>query len=675
MNITELARRLKITPNELKEALPKLGFHIGPRAIQIPDKQALAVMEMWQREKEKEKTLAKIKEKISQDSGEDKKQDFPTVTVEIPDKIQVYHLAEKINLPLLKVMNELMKNGILASVNENLDYEIASIIAENLGVKVSRGGEKKQTSESSVKDRVKNVLNQEEKKDLVQRPPIVVVMGHVDHGKSSILDAIRKTKMVDQEKGGITQHIGAYQVEKNSRFITFIDTPGHEAFKAMRTRGGGMADIAILVIAADDKLQPQTMESIKIIQQEKIPFIVAINKIDRPEADAERIKKELSQINLMVEDWGGKIPCVSVSAKTKQGIEELLETIILVAEMEKDKLITNPQGMLAGVVIESHIDRGFGPVASIIVYNGTMKKGDKVVIGQSCGCLKSIKDQYGNPVFQTTAGQPVQIYGLKGLPQTGDLIEVINDDHEFKKKIKQREISSFKENAAGCFCAEEDSSSENQKTKSINFIIRADVLGSLEAIVQSLEQLEHPEIKINILKKELGNLTETDVDLAKAPQAWLVGFNVNVSNSARQLADEFGLRVDIYRVIYDLIENVKQEMNKLLSVEIIEEKIGEIEVLKVFQQKGKETILGGRLKEGKAIKDAIIRVWTKTTEQDMQRTELKGEGKIVQLQINKKDVNEIKTGPEFGLKFLGKPKIEEGDKMEVYQEIRKQKKI
>lgn len=678
MNITELARRLKITPNELKEALPKLGFHIGPRAIQIPDKQALAVMEMWQKEKEKEKTLAKIKEKISQDA-EVKEGKEKEITIEIPDKIPVYVLAEKINLPIVKVMNELMKNGILANVNENLDYEIASIIAENLGVKTVKGNIEKNIQENSIKNKLKDVLNKENKKDLTQRAPIVVVMGHVDHGKSSILDAIRESKIVDQEKGGITQHIGAYQVKKNSHLITFIDTPGHEAFKAMRARGGGAADIAILVVAADDGLQPQTLESIKIIQQEKMPFIVALNKIDKPEADVEKVKKELSQVNLVPEDWGGKIPCVSVSAKNKQGIEELLGTITLVAEMEKDKLVTNPKGDLVGVVIESHIDRGFGPVASIIVYNGTLKKGDKVIIGQSCGCLKSIKDQYGHPVSQTMAGQPVQIYGLKGLPQTGDLIEVITDDHEFKKRIKQREIFSFKENVSNSLPAEMESDNEaetkNKKSKSLNFILRADVLGSLEAIVQSLEQLEHPEVKIKILKKGLGNLTEADVDLAKNPAAWLIGFNVNISNTAKQLAEEFGLKTDLYHVIYDLIENVKQEMNKLLSVEIIEKKIGEIEVLKIFQQKGKEIILGGRAREGKIIKDALTRVWSQSGKKDKEKTELKGEGRIIQLQINKKDVNEVKAGTEFGLKFLGKPKIEEGDQLDVYQEIKKQKKI
>ncbi len=705
MNITELARRLKITPNELKEALPKLGFHIGPRAIQIPDKQAENVIKIWQKEKDKETSLLKIKEKISQDNEtkeltEDKK------IITVPAKIPVYRLAEKLNLPIVKVMNELMRNGVLANVNENLDYEIASIIAEKLGIKVIKGDEEKNATEDSIKDKVKTILNQEEKKNLIQRAPIVVVMGHVDHGKSSILDAIKESyfilphpassadgrqtdgdlpekqsKIVDQEKGGITQHIGAYQVEKSNHFITFIDTPGHEAFKTMRARGGGAADIAILVIAADDGLQPQTLESIKIIQQEGIPFIIAINKIDKPEADIEKVKKGLTQINLVPEDWGGKILCVPVSAKTKQGIEELLETITLITEMEKDRLITNPNGVLAGVVIESHIDRGFGPVASIIVYNGTLKKGDNVVIGQSCGRLKSIRDQHGNLIDKTQAGQPVQIYGLKGLPQTGDLIGVISDNREFKKRIKQTEIFSFKEKGSNCFQTETEESSgddQNSGTKSVNIILRADVMGSLEAITQSLEKLDHPEVKIKILKKGLGNITETDVDLAKAPHAWLMGFGTGISNAAKQLADELGLRTDIYYIIYDLIENVREEMNKLLSLEIIEEKIGKIEVLKVFQQKGKETILGGKVIDGKVIKNAIVRVWgevKKENQKEQKEMELKGEGRISQLQINKKDVNEVKVGTECGLKFLGKPRMEMGDKMDVYQEIKKQKEI
>ncbi len=677
MNITELARRLKITPNELKEALPKLGFHIGRRAIQIPDKQAKKVIEIWQKEKEKENSLSRIKEKIFQ-KEEVKEPLEKEKSIIIPAKIQVYRLAEKLNLSVVKVMNELIKNGVLASVNETLDYEVAAIIAENLGFKTIKGEEESQVLTVSVRNKLKEILEKENKKNLKQRPPVVVVMGHVDHGKSSILDAIRESKIVDQEKGGITQRIGAYQVEKNGRLITFIDTPGHEAFKSMRARGGETADIAVLVIAADDSIQPQTLESIEIIQQEGIPFVVAVNKIDKPESDVEKIKKGLSQINLIPEDWGGKVPCVPVSAKTKKGIEDLLETLNLLAEMEKDKLLTDPKGPLVGIVIESHIDRGFGPVASVIVYNGTLKKGDNVVIGQSYGHLRSLKDQFGKLVDQAEASLPVQIYGLKGLPRAGDLIEVIFDDKEFKKRIKQIEAFSFKEKGMNYFQSEARESSDDDKRKgikSINLILRADVLGSLEAISQSLEKLNHPEIKIKILKKGLGNLTETDVDLAKTPQAWLIGFGTGISKAAKQLANDLGLRTKIYYVIYDLIEDVKDEMNRLLSPEIVEEKIGKMEVLKVFQQSGKEAILGGKVIEGKVIKNAIVRVWSDAKKEDQKEMELKGEGRIGQLQVNKKDANEVKAGAECGMKFSGKTGIEAGDRLDIYQETKRQRRI
>lgn len=677
MNITELARKLKITPNELKEALPKLGFHIGQRAIQIPDKQAKKVIEIWQKEKEKENSLARIKEKISQ-KEEAKEPLEKEKSIIVPAKIQVYRLAEKLNLSVVKVMNELIKNGVLASVNENLDYEVAAIIAENLGFKTIKGEEEIQELTVSVRNRLKEILEKGDRKNLKQRPPVVVVMGHVDHGKSSILDAIRESKIVDQEKGGITQRVGAYQVEKNGRLITFIDTPGHEAFKSMRARGGEIADIAVLVIAADDNIQPQTLESIKVIQQEGIPFVVAVNKIDKPESDVEKIKKGLSHINLMPEDWGGKIPCVPVSAKTKKGIEDLLETLNLLAEMEKDRLLTDPKGPLVGIVIESHIDRGFGPVASVIVYNGILEKGDNVLIGQSYGHLRSLKDHFGKSVDRAEASLPVQIYGLKGLPRAGDLIEVVSDDKEFKKRIKQIETFSFKEKGVNYSHSGTEESAEGDKKKgikSMNIVLRADVLGSLEAISQSLEKLNHPEIKIKILKKGLGNLTETDVDLAKTPQAWLIGFGTGISNAAKQLANDLGLRTNVYHVIYDLIENVKEEMNRLLSPEILEEKIGKVEVLKVFQQSGKEAILGGKVIEGKVIKNAIVRVWGGAKKENQKEMELKGEGRIGQLQVNKKDASEVKAGSECGLRFSGKISIEPGDRLDIYQETKRQRRI
>jgi len=677
MNITELARRLKVTPNELKQNLPKLGFHIGPRAIQIPDKQAEKVIKIWQEKTEKESSLARIKEKISKENEKEKTPE-PLKVITLPPTIQVYRFAEKLSMSVPKVMSELIKNGILASINESLDYEIAAIIAENLGVKTIRGEIEQEELTQPLKDRLEEILKKEKKKNLEPRPPVVVVMGHVDHGKSSILDAIRESKIVDQEKGGITQHIGAYQVEKNNHLITFIDTPGHEAFQSMRARGGELADIAILVIAADDGVLPQTLESVKVIQQEGIPFVVAINKIDKPGVDVEKVKKDLSKINLIPEDWGGKVICVPVSAKTKKGIEDLLETINIVSEMEKDKLLTNPKGDLLGVILESHLDPGFGPVASVIIYQGVLKKGANVIIGQAYGRLRSLKDQLGNSINVAKAGFPVQIYGLKGLPHAGELIEEIKDNREFKKRIKQiSQMPAVKQETFAVNYSQEGNEDKSVKSiKYINIILRTDVVGSLEAITQDIKKLDHPEVKVKILKKGLGDLTEGDVDLAKAAQAWLISFGTQISRSAKQLAYELNLKVNHYQVIYDLTEDIREEINKLLSPEVSEEKIGKFEVLKIFQQTNKEIILGGRVIEGKIIKDSVARVWqTETVNGEKKEPELKGEGRLIQLQISKKDVQEVKSGTECGTKFTGRVKIEIGDVLEVYKEVKKQRKI
>jgi len=678
MNITELARKLKITPNVLKQELPKLGFHIGQRAIQIPDKQAEKVISLWQEKTKKEEMLFKIKEKMARTEVEEKKMETNNEII-LPPKIQTYRLAEKMGFSVKKVMNELIKNGVLASVNENLDYEVAAIISENLGFKPKLGEEEEKKSLISLKEKLKEILikemldlNSGQKKELLTRAPVVVVMGHVDHGKSSILDAIRESQIVSHEKGGITQHIGAYQVEKNNHFITFIDTPGHEAFKAMRARGGEIADLAILVVAADDGIQPQTMESIKVIQQENIPFIIAINKIDKPGADPERVKKELSEINLMPEEWGGKTICVQVSAKTKKGIDDLLETINLIADMEKENLITNPNGSLVGAVIESHLDLGCGPVASAIIYNGVLKQGDNIIAGDSYGRVRSLKSQLGIEIKQVPASLPIQIFGLKELPQAGDLIEVVDSDREFKKRVKQMSFFSSEAFNQNYTSLEKEN---NLKEKNINLIIRADVIGSLGAIEESLNPLKNDEVKIKIIKKGLGDLTESDVDLARTTNARLVGFGTKINNSVQQLAHDLGLKIKIYYVIYDLVEDLRVEINTMLSMEIFEEKIGEIEVLKTFQQSGKETILGGKVIVGRVIKNAIIRVWSKAKNEDQKEMELTGEGRIGQLQIEKKDINEVRSGTECGLKFIGKAKIEVGDKLDVYQENKKQKQI
>lgn len=666
MNITELARRLKVTPKELKISLPKLGFHIGSRAIQIPEKQAMQVIEVWQENRKKEKEIKKIEDKISkaqkkESLDEEENKDKPKL-ISLPPSIRVYDLAEKLGLPVMKVMNELIKNGVLSSINENLDYEIAAIISENLGFEVVKGDVEKIIS-ISVRDKTKNILATEDKKKLISRPSIVVIMGHVDHGKSSILDAIRESQIVAKEKGGITQHIGAYQVEHKGILITFIDTPGHEAFEAMRAHGGSVADIAVLVIAADDKIQPQTLESIRVIQQEDLPFIVAINKVDKADSDAEKIKKGLSEINLLPEDWGGKVICVSVSAKSREGLDNLLEMINLVSDLNRDKLLANPQGDLIGTVIESHLDSGLGPVATIIIYNGTLKKGDNVIVGQTYGRLKFAKDQYGHFVEKIDPSFPVQIFGLKDVPQVGDSIKVVNENKEFKSYIKQMSSTHFDQGLS----LDQAPPSLEGETKYVNVIIRADVLGSLDAIVGSLKNLLCPNVEVKIVKSGLGGLTEADVELAKTTQSWLIGFNIKVNNSVKQLIKESKIRIDIYEVIYKLIEDVQIFMKSLISPEISEKRLGKIGILEVFHQTDREAILGGKILEGKISPETIVRIWRLNS--DGQK-ELKGESKLIQIQSSKQDVKEVLAGTECGLKISGKIKIEKNDILEIYQEIK-----
>ncbi|MCX6740790.1 MAG: translation initiation factor IF-2 N-terminal domain-containing protein, partial [Candidatus Parcubacteria bacterium] len=430
MNLTELARKLKVTTKELKEKLPELGFHIGGRAIQIPDNQAQGVIEKWQamltqEELKKKEEMLRQREEVLPEKAKSER------VARLPQIITVHRLAETLSLPVIKVISELLKQGVVATINDNLDYEIAAIIAETLGWRAEKC-ESDEVCQITVKEKMKNILGEENKKDLSVRPPVVVVMGHIDHGKTSLLDYIRQTNVAAKEAGAITQHIGAYQAviedqEYGQRKITFIDTPGHEAFNEMRSHGGQVADLAILVIAADDKVQPQTLESVKVIQESNLPFIVAINKIDRPEADIDRIKKGLAEINIAPEDWGGKTICVPISAKTGQGVDNLLKMVLLVADLEKDKLLTNPNREALGVVIESHIDRGTGPVATAIIYAGTLRARDQVIIGQAHGRIRLLRNYLNKEVAAAEPGMPVQILGLKNSAHVGDILEAVGD--------------------------------------------------------------------------------------------------------------------------------------------------------------------------------------------------------------------------------------------------------
>lgn len=657
MNISELARQLKITTQELKEKLPELGFHIGQRAIQIPDQQAAGVIRAWQEYKqreEKQKRLEQLQEKL------EKKETTTDKSILIPAHIIVHDLAKKINVPVTKLIQQLINNGILATINENLDFEIAAIVLEQFGYKAKKqdASQLEEKEDTANREKLKDLMNehQKNKNNLQIRPPVVVVMGHIDHGKTSLLDYIRQTQIAAKEAGAITQHIGAYQVEKKGKKITFIDTPGHEAFKVMRGRGGQVADLAILVVAADDGVQDQTIESLKIIQKENLPFIVAINKIDKTEARPDNIKKELAALNVTPEDWGGKTTCHPVSAKTGQGIEELLDLILLLAEMEKEKLSADYTLPAVGTIIETHLDKGEGPVATVIIHGGLLKKEDGILIGPVYGKIRALKDWLGHDLDSATPGMPVKIIGLSSLPKVGDVLEVKNekDLKEIKKKLKTQKHSKITLSAVA--------KEEDKNKKSLTLVVKADVAGSLEALTEMIKKSETPEVKIKIIKSGLGPINEIDVVVGEKSKGLVVGFNVDLTSEAKKCALEKGVQTFVSRIIYKVVDQIKKESKEIKGKTTKESTVGKLKILMVFRKDNGYSIVGGKVLEGKIAARNKVRVWRDKN--------LIGEGEIGGLQLNKVEVNEVAANNECGLKYKGLEEIKVGDIFELYREER-----
>ncbi|MFA5021746.1 MAG: translation initiation factor IF-2 [Patescibacteria group bacterium] len=685
MNVSELARKLKTTSKELLEILPAVGFDIGRRAIKIDDRQAQKIVERWPQ------LLAEYKFKFK---TEEEKEAEETVVKKVEEKksvsigsvIRVKDFAEKLKLPLSKVMAELMKNGVLSSMNEEIDFDTAAIVGFQLGFEIISDTTTVAENEKTTSEKLESLLAEDDKTKLKERAPVVVVMGHVDHGKTKLLDAIRKTDVVAGESGGITQHIGAYQVtvplkaELSSRpkggipraarddfaagKITFIDTPGHEAFTTMRSRGARVADIAILVIAADDSIQPQTKESIKIINSVGLPMIVAINKIDKPDANIEKVKQDLAALNLVPEEWGGKTICVPISAKAGTGIDDLLEMILLVAETEKENIMANPDKLAVGTIIESRINRDEGPVATVLVQAGTLHLGDLVEIsGNFYGKIRAMKNYRGQDVSKATPSMPVKILGLKAAASVGDILQV-SDDLGKRKKIKKYQLN---QQAVDYSKPLEVNSETNAEMVSLNLILRADVLGSLEAIIASLNKLSNSEVSINLIVKGLGNITEGDITRAEASNALILGFHVKATQAAENIAKEKKVEIKTYEVIYHLLDEVKSRLEKLLVPEVIKTELGRLKVLAIFRKESNSIIVGGMVTKG------VILLNSKA---DVLRDKRKiATGHITQLQVNKVAVNEMPQGKEGGLKFEGKPVVLPGDILEVYQEEVKAKKL
>ena len=658
MNITELARILKIPTQELRDKLPQLGFDIGQKAIKIDNRTANTIISQWhslitqleiQKQKEKEDTL------IESDQDQAKKE------IQIPSLITVRNFARITDLPVNQVLAELMKNGIFSSLNEKIDFETAAIIGADLGLEVKL--DKKLNEQIESKDnKLKNLLVREKPADLQPRPPVIVVMGHVDHGKTKLLDAIRKTDVVAGETGGITQHIGAYQIKRKNRIITFIDTPGHEAFTAMRSRGAKIADIAILVVAADDGVKPQTIEAYRIIEAAKLPFVVAINKIDKNEANIKKTKQELTnQLKIIPEDWGGKIICAPISAKNNTGIDDLLDMVLLTADMEADKIKANPTASAAGTVIESRVDKGEGPVATVLVQNGTLKIGDPLCLrGNFYGKTKALRDYRGQNITQAEPGMPAKIIGLKIAPIVGDVLQAGAGEKNKIRKIK----SARQEQAVKL---PEKTEKDDDKIKKINLIIKSDVLGSGEAIEESLAKIETAGLKINIIKRGLGNITEDNITQAEASQAQIIGFNVKATPVIENLAREKNVKIKLYNIIYELINDIKKQIQELVEPEIELVGLGELKTLAIFRTESDSQIIGGKIIKGKAEMNCLIKV---TRDKQIIAT-----GKLIKLQAGKQDVDSVETNQECGIQYQGKPIIQEGDILQFYKEEKIIKKI
>ncbi len=650
MNITELARILRISPQELRDLLPEMGFAIGQKAIKVDNNTAKKIMKDWpylRREWEARKAAAAIK-KQDEVLPKEKK------TIAVPKVITVRAYAELAGIPVNRVLAELMKNGVFTSINEKIDFDTALIIGENLNLDV-QPAEIKIDEENKEDKKLEAILAGEEEKDLKNRPPVVVVMGHVDHGKTKLLDSIRSTNVVAGEAGGITQHIGAYQITRKENVITFIDTPGHEAFTAMRSRGAKVADIAILVVAADDGVKLQTIEAFRIIEAAKIPYLVAINKIDKPTADVNKTKQELStQLNITPEDWGGKTICAPISAKDGTGIEDLLDMVLLLAETEANNLKANPNADAAGTVIESNVDKAAGPLATILVQNGTLRVGDQLCFNEVVyGKVKSLKNYKGEEVGEVGPSTPAKILGLKISPAVGDILNVGEGE-----KVKVKKIKTISQ-AADVMPVNSDDNVDD-KTPKFNVVIKTDFLGTAEAVEESLMKLNNEKVKVCVINKGLGYITEGDVKRAEDSGAVILGFNVKMSPAIETLIRERQVTVKIFSIIYDLIRYVKEEMQLLVKPEINRIELGRLKVLAVFRTETGSQIVGGKVLDGELQNNSLI---------DVKRgTDFIVSGKLTRLQSGKQDVDRVEKDQEAGIKYEGKPIIVVDDILVVYKE-------
>ncbi|MBQ9624768.1 MAG: translation initiation factor IF-2, partial [Clostridia bacterium] len=572
------------------------------------------------------------------------------------ERFTVKELSEKIGKPSAAIIKQLMVLGILATINQEIDFDTASLICDEFGITLEYVPY--ETSEDKL---IEEEEAQDDEKDLIKRPPVVTIMGHVDHGKTSLLDAIRTTKVTAGEAGGITQHIGAYSVEVNNRKITFLDTPGHEAFTAMRARGASVTDIAILVVAADDGIKPQTIEAIDHAKAAEVPIIVAINKIDKPTANIEKVKQELTEHGLVCEEWGGDTIVAPVSAHTKEGIDNLLEMVLLVADVQELK--ANPNRHAKGAIIEAKLDKGRGPVATVLVQNGSLKVGDTVIAGTAYGHVRAMNNEKGETVEIATPSMPVEVLGFGDVPQAGDIFYSLDDDKLSRQVAEERKdkqkIEQIKASSAVSLDDLFDKISEGN-IKVLNLIVKADVQGSAEAIKQSLLKLSTDEVKIDVIHNGVGAITQSDVILANASNAIIIGFNVVAEPTARAMAEKDEVDIRTYRVIYKLTEDIEKALVGMLDPEFKEVIQGHVEVRQVFKVSNVGTIAGCYVIDGKITRNAGVRLSRDGV--------VIHEGVISSLKRFKDNVKEVAEGFECGIGIEDYNDIKVGDLIEAYVE-------
>ena len=571
----------------------------------------------------------------------------PKVT--IPNVLTVKQLAELLDTNPIDIIKQLMRNGIMANINQTIDFSIAAVIANTYGYKAEKQKEQKQ-GKTAVSTGGEN---------MVPRPPVITIMGHVDHGKTSLLDAIRQSNVIDTEAGAITQHIGAYQVEMEGRKITFLDTPGHEAFTAMRARGARVTDIAVLVVAADDGVMPQTLEAIHHAQAAEVPIVVAINKIDKPNANQDRIKQQLADAGVLIEEWGGETVCVPISAKKREGIDDLLENLLLVADILELKSESNCPA--EGVVIEAKLDKTKGPLATLLVQRGTLHTGDTIVVGNTYGKVKAMHNDSGKRIKLAGPATPAEVLGVNEVAVAGDLFRAVKDDREAKAVLeRQRTAQQEFINAARTLSLSDFSAQVSTgQAKELDIVLKTDVQGSIEPIRDSLEQLSNEQVKIKVIQTSSGSITESDVMLALASNGIIIGFNSRAEAGAQRLADLEGISIRYYDVIYELIDDVEKALKGMLEPTYAEVVEGLGEIRAVFEVGKKGKVAGMVVKEGKVSRDSFVRV--------IRNDQILIDSRVNSLKRFKNDVKEVTVGLECGISVENFTDYQVGDFLQSYR--------